>query len=470
MGAYGGLTEGERLLRVASERALSQPRDRSVLVLHLSRLTPPAPRSYHIRIARVLMQDYAARFDGQVFAMRNQDLVLLCRHDGSLVERPKRTLDDFEPVECPEDGHDERLGSLPAMLGKLFSADADPAVLISFWRLDRESPLLLSYLSERAGGTPSAEARDEPCDAVFGLTALQGILAKARLNDLMSQQTGMLLRAERNRVSADRLVPAFREIELSLEPLNLAPLVTRATADPFLLRHLMSGLDARIVELLHDDLTGPGLLTRASIRDRLPLHVKLGPDAVLSPGFARLARRAASMGVRLGVSISLMQVCADLQLMQDVRRVLALLEAELLVTDIDATGLTMLRASELRSETIKLSWSTVMAGSDGGRVANQVGTLLKQVGSSQVILQDAHSYDAVAWGQAQGICRFQGAFLDQVQAASRMAICPDAGGCTLRQCGTRAAAGNRAKRAGCHRPELLESGYRVTQDRSVLCS
>ena len=468
--AYGSLTEGERLLRVAGERALSQPRDRSVLVLHLSRLTPPAPRSYHIRIARVLMQDYAARFDGQVFAMRNQDLVLLCRNGGSSIDRARRTLDGSDPVERTGEDHGAGPGSLPSMLGKLFSADADPAMLTSFWRLDRDAPLLLSYLAEHAGGVLSAEARDEQCDAVFGLAALQGILAKARLNDLISQRTGMLLRAERSRVLADRLVPAFREIEISLEPLNLGPLVNRATADPFLLRHLTCGLEARIVALLHDDLVVHGPLTRASIRGRLPLHVKLGPEMILSPGFAHLARQATLVGVRLGASISLMQLCADLELMKDVRRTLTLLEAELVVADVDAVGLTMVRSAELRSETIKLSWSPVMAGSDGGRLGNQTGTLPRQVTSSQLVLQNANSYDAVAWGQAQGISRFQGLFLDQVQTATRMALCPDAGGCTMRQCGTRAAAGNMASRAGCHRPELLDSGHHASQDHSVLCS
>jgi len=77
------LSGNERLLHEASERAMRHPAGRVALVLHLSRLAPPAPRPHHIRVARVLLQDSAQRFGGQVIGLRNQDLVLLGAESGA---------------------------------------------------------------------------------------------------------------------------------------------------------------------------------------------------------------------------------------------------------------------------------------------------------------------------------------------------------------------------------------------------
>jgi hypothetical protein len=61
-----------------AERWLRAPQDKVVLVLHLSRLAAPAPRSHHMRVARVLLQDCAQRANGHVLVLQNQDLVLFC--------------------------------------------------------------------------------------------------------------------------------------------------------------------------------------------------------------------------------------------------------------------------------------------------------------------------------------------------------------------------------------------------------
>jgi hypothetical protein len=63
---------------------------------------------------------------------------------------------------------------------------------------------------------------------------------------------------------------------------------------------------------------------------------------------------------------------------------------------------------------------------------------------------------ALAWGQSLGITLFQGPFLDQVQAATRMAGCQTASPCTLRQCRIRAASPSGQGRTGCASPQLLD--------------
>ena len=444
------LTGSERQLWEACDSARRQPTNRLAVVLHLSRLAPPAPRAHHIRVARVLLQDAAARFGGQVFAMRNQDLVLLC--DGGARSSGLSTTLAPEPVLAPD--------ALPATLAKLFAADVpDPGRLTSLWRIDREASSLVAYLSDSAAGFPPEDGAEDRSanrpDGVLSLAALQGILAKAPLADLMVQQVGMSLSPERGKTLADRLSPAFRTIEVSLAALDLGPLVASATGDPYLLRHLASGLDAQVIQLLAEDLTAGGRLTRPSVKAGLPIHIELGLEAILSPSFARLCRRAAGYGVRFGACIPLMQACADLDLMEHASRVLKLTGGDLVIGEIDPSALSLIAPAALRPDLLKLVWSPSLLATHGqGRSA----ACLAGIAPARIVLQNVDSQLALAWAQAHGIGMVQGPFLDQVQAATRMASCHSSGACTLRQCIARGSAVGVPGRTGCGNPALLDGG------------
>ena len=462
------LVGAERLLWEASERALRQPRGLVALVLHLSRLTPPAPRSYHSRIARVLMVDSAARFDGQVFAMRNQDLVLLCRTGTMPCQVGSASPGSHMPWAKNKDPASDPK-SLPGLLGKLFSADADPAKLTSLWHLDGDAPLLLGYLSERANGPAFAEGLDKPTDAVLSVGALQGILAKAPLGDLIQRRIGMSLDPDRGKCLADRLLPAFHELELSLEALNLGPLVSCATADPFLLCHLASGIDQKLVKLLADDLNESGGLTRASIQAQVPVHLNLDLATILSPDFKHLSDQAAAKGVRLGASISLMQACTDLDLVEHARRILTLMGAELILSDVDPIALAIARPAVLRPDIIKVIWSPTLLTSADYKNTGRSTSPFDGMTITRIVLQNTDSQQALAWGQSRGITRFQGAFIDQIQAATRMTQCSAASHCTMRQCTTRAGSASITGRAGCSNQRVLDAGFRAREEALVLC-
>ena len=456
------LSGAERLLWEASERALRQPKDRLVLVLHLSRLVPPAPRAHHIRVARVLLQDSASRFGGQVFAMRNQDLVLLCTRAGHGQQRAVRATDTplpgFPPV-GPSEGVPAP-EALPGTLARLFSADVpDDGRLTSLWELERDAPALLAYVAACAATTDIADTTEDSSDGVLSLTALQQILARAPLSELMVQQTGMSLSGDRGRTLAERLTPAFRELELSLSALNLRPLVMQATGDPFLFRHLASGLDAGIIQLLSDDLAVGGRLTRPAVEAGLPIHMDLGLEAILSPAFARLSRQAAMSGIRFGAAVSVMQACADLDLMEHARRVLKLTGGALILNRVDPAALAIISPAALEPDLLKLVWSPVLLGDVGHEPKRGRAGVLAGFDPARTVLQGVDSELALAWGQARGITLFQGAFLDQAQAASRMTRCHSASACTLRQCCSRGSAVGTPGRAGCGNPALLDSGF-----------
>jgi hypothetical protein len=441
--ARAPLSGNERLLQEASARVMRHPAGRIALVLHLSRLSPPAPRPHHIRVARVLLQDSAQRFGGQVVGLRNQDLVLIGAESGAAnADQP------HAPI------------NLPATLARLFAADVpDPARLVSLWHLETEAAQLSAYIAERAADKPDEDAvADAAPESALSLAELQETLAHAPLPDLMVQQTGMLLDPDRNRPLAERLTPAFRELRLSLASLHLRPLVAQAVGDPYLYRHFSSALDLRLIQLLYDDLAKFGRITRPASAGLAALHIDLGLEAILSPAFARMSSLAQSAGVGLWVAVAFMPMCHDADLMQHARRILDLTGCALVLNRVDPLALAFVRQAALAPRLIKLVWSRHLADIAAG---SQAARALAAIDPARLALTGADSEQALTWAQSRGITLFQGPFLDQVQAASRMVHCHSATLCTLRQCEARASALGPSGRVGCANPGLLDSRFRA---------
>jgi hypothetical protein len=428
-----------------AERWLRAPHDKVVLVLHLSRLAAPAPRSHHLRVARVLLQDCAQRANGHVLVLHNQDLALFCAI----------------PRDQPGDAQDAP-AQLRATLARLFEADVpDPARLISFWRLDEDAAPFRAYLAglltaatSTRTAKPGSTAETMPASAL-SLAALEEIAAQSPLAELIVQQTGMSLSPDRKLALANRLKPSFRQLSVSLAPLNLRPVVTEALADPYLLHHFSTRLDARLLRVLHDDVRAEGRLSRAALRDHLPIHVGLSLEAILSPAFARMSRLARAAGMRMGIEVPVMQACVELELLDHVRSLLDLAGFELILGPLDATMLALVNPAKLSPDAVKLVWSQQLAdaAADPG---SSLATTLAAISMDRIVLKGVDSEHAVAWGQARGISRFQGAFFDHAQAAARMAGCSGASACTLRQCVSRAGSQGVAGRAGCTNPALLD--------------
>ena len=138
----------EDLLWEAAHKALLTPRGRVALVLRLSELPHPAPRRYHRRIAHVILQEAAARYDGTVFLLRGGDVVLLCR------------LSAGAP---PPDAALTHPEALPQTLARLFRADVpNGAALTTTWRLEHDDEAMLAYAARMRAG---AKSRTAPCSS-----------------------------------------------------------------------------------------------------------------------------------------------------------------------------------------------------------------------------------------------------------------------------------------------------------------
>ena len=433
-------TGAERQLREEGERALRNPHGKLLLALYISRLQ--APRAHHVRVARVLLQDVAQRHGGQVFAMRNNDLVLLCNEAG-----PAQSSSPYAPE------------GLPHTLNRLFGLDVpESGPLTSLWALETEPQCLHRILENRTEAgcdvAPATFARSQP----VSLAALLEVVSKAPLADLVAQQTGISLSSDRHQRIAARLAPAFQKLSFDLTKLNIAALLSEALGDPFLFQHFTEMMHVRLLHLLEEDLMSRGRLLRSILQNKLPIMVELGLRAIVSPAFAPFSRLAGAAGAQLWVAISLREAGAELDLLDHARGILELTGARLIINGFEKATLRLVRPDRLQADVIVLNWEPGLpvALADRSRLNDWSGAC------TGILLAGVDNEAALVWGQTVGIALFQGALIDQIQAATRMQACHSATACTVRQCRTRAAALTMPGRAGCANPALLSLAANAT--------
>ena len=404
---------------------------RLALVLHLSHL--PAPRPHHRRIARAILDDAAQRLQGELFALRNRDVVI--------VALPARAME-----------------ALSAHLLRLFRADVpDPAALLSAWPAG--SAAMAAYTAARQHDRPAPELIEKPGrpDAV---TETLAVIGAARVTDLTRRQVGVEV-MEASDASASpqlqlrrqpklrpqlKLRPLYAEVMVALSVLRgrLAA-VGQAEADPYLFRHLTGQLDDRMLQAVRDAVRQGGA-------PPLRIHLNLAIDGVLSAEFGRLAAAIAASGGAFGVEIPLLQACGDPAGFVRARASLRDKGVALLLDGVTHHTLAVSNLATLEPDRVKLEWADGMLGHapalDG----------LARLGPSRVVLTRVETEGAVTWGLQRGIRVFQGRYVDAMLAAARLQACPAGSGCVLRQCQERAYATGAAGRAGCGNPALLDLG------------
>ncbi len=413
-------------LRDAVARLLrGTPRGRVVLALHLSRLQPPAPRPHHCRIARAVLNDAAARREGQVFSLPNGDLVLL-----------------FEAADA---------GTGIAMtLARLFAADGpDPELLLSRWLLPADARELNVFLDSLPGAHPGPAAVDASAE-LAAVASISGSVEDAGVRELLERQTGVLLALN----GPSRVVPLFREIRFSLAALEARAAVSgHVTADPFLFRHLIAHLDGAMLAALMHDLRNDRSMLAWARTGRPLLHLNLTVPAILSEAFTELAGLAEESGARIAIEVALAEACADADLFLHARERLRGAGFSLVLDEVSHHALMITRPASFQPDLLKLDWSRQILD-----IGGRLDPALQALGPGRVVLQRADTEEAVRWGLARGIRRFQGRHVDAMLAAGRIEACPHSGLCTLRQCMERDVAATAQGRAGCRNLPLLDAG------------
>jgi hypothetical protein len=449
------------------------------------------------------MQDAAHRHDGQIFSLRNGDIVLLCQNT-VLMDTSSGRLRPFAepdamawgqaapglaelhernrpavPLDLPSP---ERLPLADAM-ARLLTIDAvDPARLVSVWPLANEREKLVAYAVARAEeclADPPAE--EEPSTAPGYVDEIGALVAADHIHDLMQRQTGVLLLGPEERgdfdfpragrapamragrcheaVGATAFRPIYREVAFNIAAMEARLSVAGRTAsDPFLFRHLAGQLDRRMLEVVAEQLGRGGPLDmKATAGNAPPLHLNLTLGAVLSPSFEAFSAACRTADATAGIEISFIEICADTGAFAAARAAIKRAGMRLVLDGM--SHLTFLLAAPwmLQPDFLKLDWSPRLDDlppDEAPRFFAAIGA----AGPHRLILQRAETEAAVRWGMAHGIRRFQGRHVDAVLGAGRVMSCSRAHGCALRQCIERAGAVGPAGRAACGNPFLLDAG------------
>jgi EAL domain-containing protein (putative c-di-GMP-specific phosphodiesterase class I) len=433
--------------------------ERVALVLHLSRLSPPAPRPHHRRVARALMQDTAEWHEGQLFALGDGDLALLCREAanraGKPAERPARVAD---------------AAALPEILRRLLRIDTPPGLdLVSVWKLGTDGGKLLDYAQSSAARRERHAARREGNSVVeedfAGQTgvvdALGSFIGAGAVTDLMQRQSAVTVGSGADGKSGIR--PLYHEVTFSIAGLEERVMPASSVAsDPFLFRHLAARLDRRMLEALCLEAGGDGPLNVAQAGPPA-LHLNLTVPGILSADFSRLVAVGGAMPGRIAVEISLLEAVADVAAFARARARLAECGFAFVLDGVSHLSLLMTRPALLGADLVKLDWSPRIGElADDERVA--LDHALRDIDLSRVVLHRAETEAALRWGLARGIRRFQGRHVDAMLGASRIVSCGFAGGCALRQCIERAAATSTVGRSGCLNRALLDAAAPPVSD------
>ncbi len=418
-------------LRDAVQRALrGRESGWAVLGLHLSRLPPPALRPHHRRIARAVLDEAAARHKGQLFTLINGDFALL-----------------FRPADTG--------AGLMSRLGTLFSADSpDASLILSRWSLPSDLKDLSAYLDAlpTIASAPGTAERDNGLAAV---TRLFDAVDKRRIRELLERQTGVLVTVG----GAERVVPLYREVRFSLPALEARAAASGTfTADPFLFRHLTAKLDGAMLSAATADLEHDRPMLAGVRGGKTFLHVNLSLEALLSPAFDHLAETAARTEARVAVEIALLEAFADTETFLRGRERIQAAGFSLVLDDVTHHALLVTKPARFGCDWLKLDWSRQIL-----QAGDTVDAALSEFGPAKVILQKADTEDAVRWGIARGIRRFQGRHTDAILAANRLVACPAASACTLRRCIEREQAVTPAGRIGCQNHSLLDASVSTTE-------
>ncbi|MDP9096558.1 MAG: EAL domain-containing protein [Pseudomonadota bacterium] len=370
------------------------------------------------------MDDTASHHQGQLFTLVNGDLALL-----------------FPPL--------DRGIALTATLGNLFAADApDPGLILSRWSMPDHFEELSAFLDAipTLAGAPNGGERDSGLAAVTAL--FNGVQAR-RIRELLERQTGVLVTVS----GPERVVPLYREIRFSLQALEVRAAASgHVTADPFLFRHLIAKLDIFMLAATTGDLDHDRPMLAGVREGGMFLHVNMSLEAVMSPAFTQLEEAAARSSARIAVEIAMLETFADTDLFVRARARVQQAGFKLILDDVSHHALLVTRPASLGFDWLKLDWSRQLLQTN-----ETIDRVIRDIDPAKVILQKADTEDAVRWGLARGIRRFQGRHTDAILAAGRLAICPAASACSLRKCIERESAATQAGRVGCRNFPLLDT-------------
>ncbi len=383
------------------ERLRKFTKGRRAVHIRLSKLRPYNRRKHHMRIAASTFDPLVRDYDGALFRLFNNDLVLICNGadvaDMDHAVLHLRYLFADDPfIKNDEAGNtqfctwfdlEEDYADLYDLAQRMVSARAQRE------RDQDESPNSM---------VKTEDAEKAPLDPP-NLAAIEEAIAQADLSTIIRRQPICAVVRDR------KPEPAFYEIFTSIKLLceMLMPKVD-VQANPWLFRDLTQHLDRRMISYLAQN----GETTRGEA-----FSVNLNISTLLSPEFLDFDAQL-NKGTRGGIVIELQlfDVYADLGSFLFARDFLHERGYKFCLDATTHMSLPLIDRAELGFDLVKLLWNSDLAEHLSGPRGKGLRLAAEKVGPERLILAHCDSEQALEVGESLGITLYQGYLLDEMLA------------------------------------------------------
>jgi len=384
-----------------AERLEKHRRGRTAIHIHLSKLQPHNRRDHHIRIATNTFESLVRYFDGQLFVLRNNDIVFVARD---------------VPV--------EKIDDAVLRLRYLFSEDplaqyadqeAGDVGFCTWYLLERDYPRFLALarhfyersmvlhaekrLKEAATGQPALERR--PLSPVQ-LGKLEESLQHTDLANLIrNQPICAWTKGVAPKAIFHELYVAINELEESIMP------GVQITGNRWLFQYLTLTLDKRM--LVH--------LERENQHLERAFSINLNIATVLSPDFHKFDQNISSnLRGRLVIEFQKMDVFSDMGAYLFARDYLHDRGYRVCLDGLTHLTLPYMDRDRLGLDMMKMYWSPELVGLKNSDTFDRLKANVGAGGPTRIILSRCDNEEALECGHDLGINMFQGRAMDKILA------------------------------------------------------
>jgi hypothetical protein len=378
--------------------------------LHLSGLKAHNRRDYQLRIAASEFDRLLRQFNGELFQLRNGDIVYLW-HGGSFAEVDPivlrlRYLFSDDPLANPTAPESEDEAGLA--IETAAERPAAPGKFCSWFELEREYDAFcfrMEELVESLEKEGQKAPRADPLDP-GRLAGLEANLTSADLSGLTRRQPICAILPQASPQ------PLFTEIYVAIRELGeaLVPGVD-LTADPWLFQHLAESLDRRLLTCLGQHELG---VPEGAISVNLRLATLLSPEFLK---FDHAFRRKVTSPVI--IELQLVDIFAELGAYLFIREFVRDHGYLVCIDGLHYLHLPLIDRKRLGADLVKVIWTPDLLDGLNEERRVELKAAIKRAGLDRVILSRCDTTEAIRWGQSFGIRLFQGHYVDSRLRAAR---------------------------------------------------
>lgn len=391
----------ERQLLDYADRISRNVDGRIAVHVHLSRLARRYQQDHHLRVAVAVFDPLLTRFDGQLFLLTGNDIVVICKNPESRSMEDTvakvRALFSDDPITEVIDDQDSFVSWYN------LAADYD-----TFYQLSRR---LLMKAEDTQPGAYNSLAAAEQASATRPARNVKPITPQL-LGRLVDQLASMDLSALVRRQPVCAIAvggvpkPVFNELFVSIQNLQRTVIPDSSLTDSTtLFRHLTQCLDQRILRYLPE------------VEGSVPLStsININVETVLSPEFLMFDHRL--RGQTRKTIILELQMSDIFENMADytfARKFIRDRGYRICADGLSHLTLPLVDKARLGLDMMKLTWNGDVFDRIGKVRRKEIADIVRQVGPASVILTRCDNQNAIDFGHSMGINLFQGHQVDKI--------------------------------------------------------